>query len=140
MRNVSFDILPGTMVAIIGANGAGKTTLLNALAGLLPAHGEIIYDGESLVGRDIEERVENGLCLVPERRELFSTMSVEDNLRLGAYARPHDHLAYRNRLTTSISCFPRLAERTRNRRRRDRADDRLRRAGEGGRVHPRLCR
>ena len=111
VRNVSFNMLPGSMVAIVGANGAGKTTLLNALAGLLDSKGEIIFDGNAVSGWDVEERIESGLCLVPERRELFTTMSVEDNLRLGGYVRRRDKKGTQIRIADVYERFPRLAER-----------------------------
>ena len=70
---------------MIGANGAGKTSLLNAIMGVLPMSGDVAFDGRLLNMQPIEERVAGGLSLVPEKRELFASMSVEDNLRLGAY-------------------------------------------------------
>jgi branched-chain amino acid transport system ATP-binding protein len=111
VRDVCFDIMPGSMVAIIGANGAGKTTMLNALAGLLPASGSIVYDGNGLASSDVEERTERGLCLVPERRELFSAMTVEDNLWLGGYVQRRNKVASRKRIADVYERFPRLAER-----------------------------
>ena len=104
-------MLPGSMVAIVGANGAGKTTLLNALAGLLDSKGEIVFEGAAITDWDVEERIEGGLCLVPERRELFSTMSVEDNLRLGGYVRRRDKKGTQARIADVYARFPRLAER-----------------------------
>ncbi len=85
MQGASIEVSPGTMATIIGANGAGKTTLLNAAVGLIPATGHFEFDGHALDLLDVEDRAEMGLCLVPERRELFGTMSVEDNLQLGFY-------------------------------------------------------
>ncbi len=85
VRQVSLEMQPGSIVTVIGANGAGKTTLLNAIMGVQPATGDMYFAGEDLSQMQIEARVANGLCLVPERRELFSSMSVEDNLILGAY-------------------------------------------------------
>ena len=112
VHKVSVDVDPGTIVTVIGPNGAGKTTLLSAAMGLLPFEGTISFDGVSLSNASIEDRVANGLCLVPERRELFAEMTVADNLELGAFCR------YRRRDTTIRSSlddvyalFPRLAER-----------------------------
>jgi branched-chain amino acid transport system ATP-binding protein len=87
---VSLRVDAGAVVAVIGANGAGKSTLLGAIAGLLaPTSGTIAFSGESLLGQPAHRRVARGLSLVPEGRRLFPSLSVEDNLRTGAYlARP----------------------------------------------------
>jgi branched-chain amino acid transport system ATP-binding protein len=85
VRGVSLEIEEGSIVTVIGANGAGKTTLMNAIMGVLPSTGDVVLDGKSLGASVVEGRVGQGLCLVPEKRELFGTMTVEDNLRLGAY-------------------------------------------------------
>jgi branched-chain amino acid transport system ATP-binding protein len=87
VRGVNLLMKPGQIVAVIGPNGAGKTTLLAATAGLLRWRGRVTYDGLDLARLDVEEHVERGLCLVPERRELFGEMAVADNLVLGAYSR-----------------------------------------------------
>jgi branched-chain amino acid transport system ATP-binding protein len=112
VHRVSLAVEAGQIVTVIGPNGAGKTTLLSAVMGLLPFEGEIRFEGLSLAKISIEERVANGLCLVPERRELFAEMSVGDNLELGAFCR------YRRRdrtiaasLDDVYSLFPRLSER-----------------------------
>ncbi|MGB9115768.1 ABC transporter ATP-binding protein, partial [Bradyrhizobium sp.] len=85
VRAVSLDVAENEIVTIIGANGAGKTTLLNAIMGILPLKGRVSLAGQNLARLEIEDRVAAGLSLVPEHRELFATMSVEDNLRLGAF-------------------------------------------------------
>ena len=85
VRAASIAIPAGGVATVIGANGAGKTSLLNAIMGVLPASGGVMFDGRPLGRTPIEERVDGGLSLVPEKRELFASMSVEDNLRLGAY-------------------------------------------------------
>ena len=111
VRGVSLLMQPGQIVAVIGPNGAGKTTLLAATAGLLRWRGRMTYDGLDLARLDVEERVERGLCLVPERRELFGDMAVADNLVLGAYSRRGkgaDQI-----LREVYDRFPRLAERQR---------------------------
>jgi branched-chain amino acid transport system ATP-binding protein len=102
----------GRIVTVIGPNGAGKTTLLAALMGMLPARGSVSYAGEEIARVEPEQRVSRGLCLVPERRELFAAMTVEDNLVLGAFHR------YRQRDKTIgadfalvYQLFPRLQER-----------------------------
>ncbi|AWB24428.1 ABC transporter ATP-binding protein [Methylobacterium currus] len=111
VRGVSLTVEPGRLVTVLGANGAGKTTLLNALMGVLPARGRIRFEGRDLTRLPVEARVAQGLSLIPERRELFSTMSVEDNLKLGAFR-------FRNTggggdLEEMYRLFPRLAERRR---------------------------
>lgn len=85
VRNVSLSVPKGAIVTLIGANGAGKTSLLNALMGLLPSGGGVSFRDEAMTPVSVEERVARGLCLVPERRDLFSSMSVEDNLQLGGF-------------------------------------------------------
>ncbi len=87
LHGVSLRVEPGSIVTVIGPNGAGKTTLLAALMGLLPARGGVRWGGADVLGRSVEQRVADGLTLVPERRELFGELSVEDNLRLGAFVR-----------------------------------------------------
>jgi branched-chain amino acid transport system ATP-binding protein len=86
VHGVSISAGEGRIVTVIGPNGAGKTTLLAAIMGLMPSEGAIVYQGESLAGLPVEARVARGLVLVPEKRELFASMSVADNLELGAFA------------------------------------------------------
>lgn len=109
VRGVSFEIAPGSIVSVIGANGAGKSTTLNALMGLLPSSGSVRYEGRDLRYVAPEARVAGGLCLVPEKRELFATMSVVDNLILGGYRATASQRA--ERLDAVYQRFPRLAER-----------------------------
>ncbi len=111
VRGVSVTMQPGQIVTVIGPNGAGKTTLLAAAAGLLRWRGKLIYDGADLERFDVEERVERGFCLVPERRELFGDMAVADNLLLGAYARRRNRSEVKQSLQQLYARFPRLAER-----------------------------
>ena len=111
VRGVSLALLPGQIVCVIGPNGAGKTTLLGAAMGLLPSTGTLQFDGLDLHALDVEDRVERGLCLVPERRELFGELSVLDNLVLGAYSRSPARSELRRRLDGVYARFPRLAER-----------------------------
>jgi len=111
VRAASIAIPAGGVVTVIGANGAGKTSLLNAVMGVLPASGGVTFDGRALAGAPIEERVASGLSLVPEKRELFASMSVEDNLRLGAYRLGAG--AVRSGLADIYARFPRLDERRR---------------------------
>jgi branched-chain amino acid transport system ATP-binding protein len=112
VRGVSIALQPGQIVTVIGSNGAGKTTLLAALMGLLPCRGRITYDGADLRHLATEDRVERGLVLVPERRELFGEMTVADNLILGAYARHSSRAVLRRRLDEVYARFPQLAERS----------------------------
>ena len=114
VHRVSLGVDEGRIVTVIGPNGAGKTTLLAAIMGMLPARGNVSYAGTDLNGIEPEQRVSRGLCLVPERRELFAAMTVEDNLVLGAFHR------YRKRDKTIAvdfeqvyQLFPRLKERRR---------------------------
>ena len=113
VRGVSIVLQPGQIVTVIGSNGAGKTTLLAALMGLLPCRGRITYDGADMRHHSTEDRVERGLVLVPERRELFGEMTVADNLILGAYALRHGRGELRRRLDEVYGRFPQLAERSR---------------------------
>jgi branched-chain amino acid transport system ATP-binding protein len=111
VRDLSLTMQPGGIVTVIGANGAGKTTLLNAIMGVLPARGAMSFAGADITARPLEARVASGICLVPERRELFSAMAVEDNLLLGGYLRPKDERAHS--LESVFARFPRLRERRR---------------------------
>ena len=87
LHGLSLNVPEGRIVTVIGPNGAGKSTLLNCLAGLLDGQGEVTLGGRSLTGVSTESRVAEGLVLVPEKRELFGAMTVEDNLVLGAFSR-----------------------------------------------------
>ncbi|WP_423455815.1 ABC transporter ATP-binding protein [Ottowia sp. VDI28] len=111
VRGVSLSLNAGQIISVIGPNGAGKTTLLAATMGLLPSKGVLRFEGEDLHGLDVEARVERGLCLVPEKRELFGELTVLDNLQLGAYSKRLSSQALRQRLDEVYARFPRLAER-----------------------------
>ena len=111
LRDARLDVGHGRIVTVIGPNGAGKTTLLAALMGLLPAAGSVRYDGENLADLAVEARVRRGICLVPERRELFGDMPVEDNLRLGAFSRSRRDHTVADDLAAVYARFPRLKER-----------------------------
>ncbi len=102
----------GQVITVIGPNGAGKTTLLNTLMGLLPTRGQLLYRGEDISDFTLEERVMMGIALVPEKRELFSTMTVEDNLELGGYRQMRiGNRQWRSRIDDVYDLFPRLKER-----------------------------
>jgi branched-chain amino acid transport system ATP-binding protein len=109
VRSASLDVADNEIVTIIGANGAGKTTLLNAIMGILPLKGRVTLAGGDLAAFEIEDRVASGLSLVPEHRELFATMNVEDNLELGAFrvAKAQAKTSFERVYTL----FPRLKER-----------------------------
>ncbi len=111
VSGVSLEMQAGHIVTVIGPNGAGKTTLLAALMGLLPSKGESWYEAQDLRILSTEERVRRGICLVPERRELFTEMTVADNLVLGAYTRWRDREAVQRDLQKVYERFPRLSER-----------------------------
>ena len=102
----------GQIVSVVGPNGAGKTTLLSAIMGVLSSKGNVDFDGEVGQCPQIERMVVRGLGLVPEKRELFSSMSIEDNLMLGAVQRyRHGDRGYKDSLEEVYSIFPRLKER-----------------------------
>jgi branched-chain amino acid transport system ATP-binding protein len=107
VRAVSLDVAPGEIVTIVGANGAGKTTLLNAMMGILPLSGRVTFAGREIGRSDIEDRVAAGLSLVPEHRELFASMTVEDNVELGGFRGGRNAQAFEQ----VYALFPRLKER-----------------------------
>ena len=114
LRAAQLQLAEGAIVTVVGRNGAGKSTLLAALSGLIPAKGSLTLFGSDITRMNIEERVALGLCLVPERRELFGEMSVGDNLELGSFTRwqrgDSDIDATR---AWVFELFPRLRERLR---------------------------
>ena len=112
LRDLSLDIRPAEIVAMVGSNGAGKTTLLRALSRLIPSRGEMSFDGRSLAGATADEVFAMGLVQVPEGRQLFEQMSVDENLRMGAYKR-HDKAAIKDDLNRVYRLFPALAGRRR---------------------------
>jgi branched-chain amino acid transport system ATP-binding protein len=111
VRAATLSIADNEIVTVIGANGAGKTTLLNAVMGVLPSHGAMRFAGANIGRLEVEQRVERGLCLVPEKRELFGSMTVEDNLVLGGFRVPAQQR--HERLEQVFARFPRLLERRR---------------------------
>jgi branched-chain amino acid transport system ATP-binding protein len=111
VHGVSLDVPHASIVTVIGANGAGKTTLLNAIMGVMKGKGSIAFDGRPVADLSLEARVANGLCLVPERRELFASMPVEDNLLLGGFRRSRSERT--QSLEDVYTRFPRLQERRR---------------------------
>ena len=112
LTGLHFDLAAGQVVTVIGPNGAGKSTTLNALMGLLPSRGQVTFDGQDLAAASLEDRVMLGLALVPEKRELFGTMPVEDNLVLGGFRAMKLRVPrWRDGLDRVYELFPRLKER-----------------------------
>ncbi|OGA71048.1 MAG: ABC transporter ATP-binding protein [Betaproteobacteria bacterium RIFCSPLOWO2_12_FULL_68_20] len=112
LHRASLRVAEGAIVTVIGPNGAGKTTLLGAVMGLLPSKGVLRYAGAALGAASTEERVARGMCLVPERRELFAELSVRDNLLLGGFHRRGDGArALAADMAQVYARFPQLAER-----------------------------
>jgi branched-chain amino acid transport system ATP-binding protein len=110
VHEVSLTVPEGSIVTILGPNGAGKTTLLSAIMGILPSRGDARLAGEPLARRSVEERVQDGMSLVAETRELFVSMTVEDNLRLGGFRR-RGTSGFEETLREMWRLFPRLDER-----------------------------
>jgi len=112
VHHIDLRVNEGEIVTVIGPNGAGKTTLLCAAMGLLPSRGRLLLSGQRLARPSVEAMVERGVGLVPEKRELFGDMSVEDNLLLGGFARwRRGQRDQRARMDEVFAIFPRLKER-----------------------------
>ena len=112
LTGLNFTLARGQVVTIIGPNGAGKSTTLNALMAILPSRGQVVFDGVNLADVSLEERVMLGLALVPEKRELFGTMPVEDNLVLGGFRAMKLRVPnWRSEIERVFELFPRLKER-----------------------------
>ncbi|MBX3647303.1 MAG: ABC transporter ATP-binding protein [Rhodocyclaceae bacterium] len=112
LHHINLKVAAGQIVTVIGPNGAGKTTLLSAIMGLLPAKGEVEFQGEVQRDIEVEHLVAMGMTLVPEKRELFGEMSVEDNLLLGAFQRyRHGDRDEGKTMDQVFGTFPRLRER-----------------------------
>jgi len=112
VHDVRLTVNEGEIVTVIGPNGAGKTTLLSAAMGLLRARGTIRLAGETIARPSVEAMVERGVSLVPEKRELFGEMSIEDNLLLGGFARwRRGQRDQKQRMQEVFAIFPRLLER-----------------------------
>ena len=111
LRGVSLRVDEGELVALLGLNGAGKTTTLSAIAGILkPVSGSIMFRDQSLIGRSPEAILRLGIALVPEGRDIFPSLTTEENLRLGAFSR-HNRSEYRSDLEEIFELFPILEER-----------------------------
>jgi branched-chain amino acid transport system ATP-binding protein len=109
LHGIDLKVDEGHVAVVLGANGAGKTTTLRAISGMIRTHGEIVFDGRSLVGRRPEAIARMGIAHVPQGRGTFTDMSVEDNLRLGAIGRRGNGIE--SDLDRWYGVFPRLAER-----------------------------
>lgn len=107
VENVSFDVAPGKVTALLGANGAGKSSIMQAVAGLIPSKGKIIYDGLPISGLPVRERVRRGIVYVPERREIVGDLSVKENLVLGGYQISASER--RTRMDAILDLFPEIA-------------------------------
>jgi branched-chain amino acid transport system ATP-binding protein len=112
LRGVSFEVQPGEVMAVVGANGAGKTTLLNAISGVLrPASGQIVYNGRSILGSPAHRVAASGIVQAPEGRAILGSMTVQENLELGAYCGGMDDVD--GRIEQVLERFPILRERRR---------------------------
>jgi branched-chain amino acid transport system ATP-binding protein len=113
IRGVSLEVNKGEVVTVLGANGAGKTTLLKTISGIMdPEKGQVLFEGEEIQGREPHQIVKRGIVQVPEGREVFPLLTVEENLALGAYTRSDKAEIARDR-DLVYSYFPILAERRR---------------------------
>ena len=111
VKGVSFTVAPGELVCVIGPNGAGKSTVLKLLTGLLrPRAGQVALDGRDITGRSPRAVIEAGMVLVPQERNVFGTLSVEENLAMGCFLDPGRATA---RMAAVMDRFPLLAERRR---------------------------
>ena len=112
VKNLAIELYAGELVSLIGANGAGKTTTLKAICGLLaPQSGQVHYQGRSIAGQGAWDLVAQGLVMVPEGRGIFTRMSIDENLRMGAYLRRDAEVEHD--LDAVYARFPRLHERRR---------------------------
>ena len=112
VEEINLQLQEGEIITVIGPNGAGKTTLLNAVMGMIPSTGSVLFRGEPLKQHTVARMVASGVCLVPESRELFVQMSVEDNLALGNFHRWKEGERDRQTLMENVfKIFPRLKER-----------------------------
>ncbi len=113
LKDVTFNVDEGEIVALIGANGAGKSTTLNTISGILrPDSGKIYFEDQDLTQISPAQIVQNGIVQVPEGRKIFARMSVRENLEMGAYTL-HDKNQIRNHMMRVFEIFPRLQERQR---------------------------
>jgi branched-chain amino acid transport system ATP-binding protein len=116
LDGISLYASSGSIVSVLGPNGAGKSTLLNSLGGIMPSVGKVLFEGEDISDLPVEDRLMRGIALVPETRELFGMMTVEENLLLGGF-RPRQlgDRNWRSGLEPVYALFPRLKERRKQR-------------------------
>jgi branched-chain amino acid transport system ATP-binding protein len=114
LRDVELNVFPGEIVALVGSNGAGKTTLLRALSGVIRCAGRIRFAGREIVHMSPDQVFDLGMVQVPEGRQLFDHMTVEDNLLMGAFRR-RDRAGVRSSLERAYALFPIMFERRRQR-------------------------
>ncbi|MFJ8511332.1 ABC transporter ATP-binding protein [Lysinibacillus xylanilyticus] len=112
LEGIEFELVEGELLSIVGSNGAGKSTLLGTLAGVYsPSEGKIEYKGLDITKDGVQKTVANGICLVPERRQIFSSLSVKDNLMLGSYHRyGRDKKTVHRDYVEIVELFPRLKQ------------------------------
>ena len=111
LRGISLNVDQNEIVTLIGANGAGKSSTLRAISGLvMPKGGKIAFQGEDITRMDTQQVVERGLIMVPEGRRVFPNLTVEENLRIGAYL-VRDQAKVKQGMEYAYTCFPRLKER-----------------------------
>lgn len=111
LRGISLSVSQGELVALLGVNGAGKSTTLATIAGVLrPWQGDILFEGSSILGKSPEQIARRGISLVPEGRDIFPSLTVEENLRLGAFTRS-EKTEYSRNLSEVFELFPVLKER-----------------------------
>jgi branched-chain amino acid transport system ATP-binding protein len=115
LRGIDIEVEDGKIITLIGANGAGKSTMLNTIVGLVKsATGKILWNSEDITGKDTKNIVSMGLVMIPEGRHIFPNLTVEENLRLGAYTR-NDKAGIKEDRDRCYTLFPRLQERARQR-------------------------
>lgn len=112
LHGISLTVEPGTITCILGANGSGKSTLIRSILGLTPPNqGQILFEGQSLLGLATHQVIGRGIACIPEGRKIFSKMTVDENLRVGAYQQT-DKAEIGRRAAQVYDLFPRLKERT----------------------------
>jgi branched-chain amino acid transport system ATP-binding protein len=111
LQGVSLTVEPGSITCLLGSNGSGKTTLIRSILGLtLPRAGRIVFDGREITRAPTHKVIAAGIACIPEGRKVFPKLTVEDNLRVGAYQEPSDAVT-RARIEEIFGIFPRLSER-----------------------------